>query len=404
MALHTRLGARLAAWLTGLSVFEKVIVANSAIISLDTLLGWWITQRGPETYHYLIDTAFITLAVLIGLAVNFALLRAAFAPLRAVMTTIHAVEDGDLDARAAASPFDADAAALARAFNGMLDTLTHLRDESAGHVLQAQEQERRRLALELHDQTGQSLTALALHLSAVAARLEGETSEAAVQARAQLQRLDVLAESMLRDVQTLAQQLRPPLLDDLGLVAALRWLADDASERLDTRVSVRLAGLAASPAPHSRLLPPGSDSSADVGAPQTPMAETLDGGTRLPAEIETALFRIAQEGLTNAVRHGHASRVALLLRKTTSQATLLLADNGSGFRLPRAGRAIGAGRRGTGLDGMGERARSLGGHLTIRTQPGHGCALRASVPLAHICDEVHSGAVRQPTAPLPVPR
>jgi two-component system sensor histidine kinase UhpB len=265
------LGTRLGAWLRGLSVFEKVIVANSAIISLDTLLGWWITQHGPETYHYVIDTAFITLAVLIGLAINFALLRAAFAPLRAVLATIRAVEEGDLDARAAASPYDADAQALARAFNGMLDRLTRLRDETSGRVLQAQELERQRLALELHDQTGQSLTALSLHITAIAARLDGDTSEASVQARAQLGRLNTLAQSTLRDVQALARQLRPSLLDDVGLVAALRWLAQDGSERLGTQVSVRLVGAAVTVAHQLRalrgsaLLP--AEESAGDGAP-----------------------------------------------------------------------------------------------------------------------------------------
>src|SRR5215831_5448014 len=87
-------------WLWHLSIFEKVIVANSAIILLETVAGWWITQHNPETYHYLIDTSFIALTALAGIAVNFLLLRAAFAPLHNVLATIQAVEDGDLEARA----------------------------------------------------------------------------------------------------------------------------------------------------------------------------------------------------------------------------------------------------------------------------------------------------------------
>jgi two-component system sensor histidine kinase UhpB len=370
---------RLRGWLRGLSVFEKVIVANSVIISLGTLFGWWVTQHDPETYHYLIDTAFITLAVLVGLAINFMLLRAAFAPLREVMTTIRAVERGDLEARAAVSPLDADAEALARAFNGMLDQLNRQRDETAGRVLQAQEQERRRLALELHDQTGQSLTALSLHISAVAARLDGATSEAARQARTQLEQLNAVAESTLYEVQQLAKQLRPPLLDDLGLVAALRWLAQDGSDRLGTKVSMRLSGSVARGAP-----------AANSAAP------------RLPAPIETALFRIAQESLTNAVRHGHASRVAVLLRQTPTYVSLLVADDGDGFSvLPHQERFAGGG---TGLDGMAERARLLGGHLAIRSRPGGGCAVRVSVPIEREPDAAQSSESEAARAPNAAPQ
>jgi two-component system sensor histidine kinase UhpB len=382
---------RLGAWLRGLSIFEKVIIANSAIICLDTLLGWWITQHDPETYHYLIDTAFITLAVLVGLAINFALLRAAFAPLHAVMTTIRAVEEGNLEARAEAPPFDADADVLARAFNGMLDRLNRLRDETASRVLQAQERERRRLALELHDQTGQSLTALSLHISAVAARIDGETSEAAVQARSQLVRLGELVEATLGEVQALARQLRPPLLDDMGLVAALRWLAQDGSERLGTRVNVRLGGAAASAAHQLRALSDPEDGLAERGD-----GPPVSAPVRLPLDIETALYRIAQESLTNAVRHGRASHVAFFLRRAPSHVSLLIADDGQGFDWDASARRHAVTGHGMGLDGMDERARLAGGHLAMRSRPGHGCAVRVSIPLAPATSEQRPDATKRP--------
>src|SRR5579871_5075829 len=118
-------------WLRSFTTFEKVIIANSGVILLGTLAGWWITQHNPETYHYLIDTGFIAFVALAGLAINFLLLRAAFAPLRGVLATIRAVERGDLEARAEASPSDADAEALARGFNAMLDGLASARYELA---------------------------------------------------------------------------------------------------------------------------------------------------------------------------------------------------------------------------------------------------------------------------------
>jgi two-component system sensor histidine kinase UhpB len=334
------------------STFEKVIVANSGIILLDTAAGWWITQHNPETYHYLIDTAFIALTALVGLAINFLLLRAAFAPLHGVLATIRAVERGELEARAAARERDPDALALARGFNAMLDRLEAARHELASRVLQAQEEERRRLALELHDQTGQSLTALTLHAEAIARGLALGTPTAHEHARQQAERLGMLAQRTLAEVQALSRQLRPPMLDDLGLPAALRWLAEDASRRLHVavRVSVR-----------------------------------PDDADRLPDGVETALYRIAQEALTNAVRHGRACNVRILLRQcrgATAMAALTIADDGHGF-------ATAAGRlatphqhlhAGLGLEGMRERARLLGGVLALRSAPGRGCVVRAVVP------------------------
>ena len=144
----------------------------------------------------------------------------------------------------------------------MLDRLEDMHRESAARVLRAQEEERRHLALELHDQTGQSLTALALHAEAIAQRLEDEHSTNANQARQQVEQLGLLAQRTLTEVQELSRQLRPPLLDDVGLEAALRWLAEDASERLKVEVTVRIetAQLLSSTLPttlgqHGRELP-----------------------------------------------------------------------------------------------------------------------------------------------------
>lgn len=138
------LRARVSQQAQGLSIFERVIVANSAIIVLATVAGWWLTQHNAEVYHFIIDTTFIGLAALAGVVVNFIFLRAAFAPLRRVLTTIHVVEHGDLSARVDVRAGDADTATLARAFNGMLDRLAELRDEAAELTLRAQEEERRR--------------------------------------------------------------------------------------------------------------------------------------------------------------------------------------------------------------------------------------------------------------------
>jgi two-component system sensor histidine kinase UhpB len=335
-------------WLRHLSTFEKVIIANSAIIILDTLAGWWITQHNPEVYHYLIDTAFIALAAFVGLFINFLLLRAAFAPLHGLLATIGAVLNGDMDARVSEREHDADVLMLARAFNAMLDQLDRTRSESAARVLRAQEDERRRLALELHDQTGQSLTALALHAEAIAHGLADETGGPAGQARLQAERLCTLAQQTLSEVQALSRQLRPALLDDLGLAAALRWLSEDARQRLG--ITVRLV---------------------------------VRTSERLPGDYDTALFRIVQECLTNAVRHGNASQAACLLRDGRDRVTLTFADNGSGFdqAAQRSRRLDQPASGGSGLEGMRLRIRPLGGTLTLRTKPRRGCSVHVALPL-----------------------
>ena len=339
---------RLTRWLNRLSIFEKVIIANSVIIVLDTLAGWWITEHNPGTYHYIIDTSFIVLAAVLGLLVNFLLLRAAFAPLSRLLATIRAVERGDLNARVSVDESDGDVRVLARAFNAMLDQLARTTNEVAAHVLRAQEEERRRLALELHDQTGQSLTALVLHAEAIAQRLAAQDSDSAIQARKQAERLSLLAQQTLVEVQALSRQLRPAMLDDLGLPAALRWLAEDAHRRLGVELRVVTAG-----------------------------------ADRLPPDVETALFRIAQESLTNAVRHGRATYAGCLLRQSAGVVSLVFADNGCGFD-PVSSRGSYARARqsgGLGLEGMQARVQPLGGSLTVRSRQGQGCWIRARVPL-----------------------
>src|SRR5919108_1441965 len=200
-------------------------------------------------------------------------------------------------------------------------------------VVAAQELERRRLARELHDETGQALTSILLGLKPLEDALEKEENRAAV---AELRELVV---ATLQDVRRLAVELRPKVLDDFGLVAALERLTESFAEQ--TGIAV--------------------DFEANVGE------------ERLPSEIETALYRIVQESLTNVVKHAHARRVSILLARKESALTAVVEDDGRGFDPAETG-------DGFGIEGMRERVALLDGRLAIEPN-GAGTTLVAEVPL-----------------------
>ncbi len=214
-------------------------------------------------------------------------------------------------------------------------------------LLTAQESERRMMARELHDEIGQSLTALKLALSSSRERLATSALDESVE----------LTERVLQQVRELSLDLRPALLDDLGLLPAIRWLVDRQARRAGWTVRIDAADLQ-----HG-----------------------------LPAEVEIAGFRIVQEALTNVMRHAGARHVAVSVQQTDAGLTLTIQDDGCGMDVGKAhSRAL----RGSsmGLLGMEERVSLLGGHLTIESQPGAGTTVRASIP-THPSRQENSGAV-----------
>ena len=200
-------------------------------------------------------------------------------------------------------------------------------------LLEQQEHERGALARELHDQLGQSLVAILLNLKAI----EGELSPAS---RERVPESMQIIEKMIEQVQTLAFELRPSMLDQFGLVLALRNLVTRHGE---------LAGVRAS-------------------FTATPT------DARAPVEIETACFRIVQEALSNVARHARARHVEVTLTAQDGALEVTVSDDGVGFNVERL-------RTGLGLVGMGERAELAGGRLDIESAPGAGTTLRARFPL-----------------------
>jgi len=209
--------------------------------------------------------------------------------------------------------------------------------EALQRVVTAQELERRRIARELHDETGQALTSILLSLGPI------EEAHDERELRAAVADVRELVRSTLQDVRQLAVELRPKVLDDFGLVAALERLTQSFGEQ--TGIAVHF----------QQVLPPTAG--------------------RLPPEVETALYRIVQESLTNVVKHARATSVSVVLTRKDDSVSVVVEDDGVGFEPGRTREG------GIGLAGMRERVALLGGRLAIESRPGAGTTFVAEVPL-----------------------
>ncbi|MBE9108172.1 PAS domain S-box protein [Nodosilinea sp. LEGE 07298] len=212
----------------------------------------------------------------------------------------------------------------------------------SSQLLEAQETERRFLAHELHDEIGQALTAVKLNLH----RLDRLI---APQLDAPLQDCLAIVDGALQQVRNLSLDLRPSMLDDLGLVPALRWYINRHADR--------------------------------SGLQETLVCGTIPHG--LPTSAETACFRIVQEALTNIARYAHATAVTITVEQVDQTLHLTIEDNGLGFDVATVGRAKSEGTS-LGLLGMEERGKLIGGHLTISSSPGQGTCIHLQVPLAEL--------------------
>ncbi len=280
------------------------------------------------------------IALAVSLVVNLGLVHVALRPLSELELTAARVAAGDLGARVADNPLaDRDMARVGTTLNTLLDNLTNDRARVrrlAAQVISAQDEERARVARELHDSTAQMLAAVMLQLG-VAAR---ENESPVLDARIATVR-DMVADA-LEEVRSLSHTIHPRVLDDLGLAAALSWLTRQTREQeaLD------------------------AEAFADDGAP-------------IPRLEGTVLYRVAQESLRNAVRHAHAHRVEVWLRRTATTATLEVVDDGRGFDVRRAEER----RPGMGLFSMRERVGLANGTLSVESAPGRGTRVVATVPL-----------------------
>jgi two-component system, NarL family, sensor histidine kinase UhpB len=328
-------------------LFYKILIANSGIVLLGAVLGTLaiIEFIRLEPGHSPAELVFGLALAGVGLTVmvNAIILRLALRPLKQLEATAARVQEGDMAARTPLSPLaDRELERLARTFNAMLDATAAYRQrvrDVAAHALNAEEEERKRVARELHDETAQTLAALLIRL-----RLgRGITEPGAREAFLEEMRQEIA--DALEGVRRFARGLRPPSLDELGLVPALE---------------AHVRGLSES-----------------MGIPIRLEADPVDGV--LHSQGELVLYRIVQEALSNAVRHAEPDRVHVRITRGSDTVTVSVEDDGRGFVLEEV---INRNGQGLGLYGMEERAAYLGGRVQIQSRPGVGTRVEAEIPIA----------------------
>ena len=312
-------------------LFWRVFLANAAILLAGILVLAFTPVRVSK--HTTLPEVIDLLAVLaLMIVVNWLILRPLFRPLERLAGRM---EGADVLRGGQRVPIDSsgEVGALEHAFNTMMERLETERREAGARALNTQEEERQRIARGLHDEVGQTMTGVLLLLKRLA-------NDATPEQHAALGEAQAAVKASLEDVRRTAQELRPEVLDHLGLTSALTSLASAFSDRTGIPVRRRLAT-------------------------QLP---------RLDPKVDLVLYRVAQEGLTNAARHSSASEVTLTLEHDADGVVLRVLDNGRGFDGSRA--------EGGGLRGIRERALIVGGAVAIKPSPTGGVEIRLRVPVA----------------------
>lgn len=315
------------------SLFAQVLTLNAALICVALGAAIALGEPGPSGATAVIGVMFLAAAV--SLLANLVVLRRRFTPLERL---IEEMEKVDLSRPGPVLPRSIDGVGeieeverIELAFLRMMQRLEAERRRAGSAALRAQEEERARVARDLHDEVNQSLTGVLL-------RLEAAREAAPPELEPELAATKALANQAMRELLSLARQLRPTALDDLGLVAAIAGQVEQISQ-------------------------------SEVEA------ELIEQGsfTDLNSDVQLVVYRVAQEALSNAVRHSGASQIGVTLRRSERGVELEVADDGCGFAFEES-------ERGLGIAGMRERALLIGAELTIESRPDHGTTVRLKVP------------------------
>lgn len=341
---HRRILAKVL--LLDLPIAHKLLVADALLVGAAGAAGIWLAYSpllmpATRAIRELLLVSGLLILVTLAWVVNYLIITTALSPLASLQRTVEAVRAGDLEARAPATLVSDPLVELLRStLNSMLGQMgrdrTRLHSLSAG-LIRAQEEERKRVARELHDEVGGITTALQASLQ----NLMGDGPDHRPQA--ELQRALSLATEAAKAVRRVAYEMRPSILDDLGLVPALESFAEEALS--SCQVDFQIPGVQG----------------------------------RLPPPVEITLYRALREALSNVSRHAGAHHVKILIQQTKDRVEAQVEDDGIGFDIEHVLHA--APEAAVGLLGMQERLALLGGTCQLDSQPGQGTRIVLRVPL-----------------------
>ena len=346
MEVLSRLVERYRQFVLRISIFNRVLIGNSIIIIFGAVAGTIITRQMTLFGNIWLILLFSFVGISITLLVNRMIIHTALLPLHELGDAIEQVHSGQIHIPDSLKHYqDPDIRRLVVAIDAMLSRMANYTSQLQAiseRVINAQEEERVRIARSLHDDTAQSISMLIIHLDRLAQIVPSD--------RADLTRYisdaQSVANRLLENLRKIIWDLRPSILDDLGLYSAIRWFARNNLEKAGVRV--------------------------EFSAPEDAI--------RLPPHLETMLFRIAQEVISNILRHADASKASIRLWMASENIWLEIKDDGCGFDIEKTtGEALD--RKHLGLLGIQERASLVGGEVNIVSVPGSGTCLLLHVPL-----------------------
>jgi len=328
------------------SIFDRVLIGNSIIIIFGAVAGTIVTRQMTLLGNIRLILFFSFVGILITLLVNRIIIKTALQPLHELGDALERVDSGQIHIPDSLKNYrDPDIHRLVIAIDSMLTRIANHTSQLQAiseRAINAQEEERVRIARSLHDDTSQSISMLIIHLE----QLGKLIPENAPDIRRYVSDAQQVATKLLENLRTIIWDLRPSILDDLGLLSAIRWFARTNLEKAGVKVEFQ--------------------ASSEI--------------TRLPSHLETMLFRIAQEAISNILRHANASKVYIRLWKADQHVWLEIKDDGHGFNIEKINeRAVD--QKQLGLLGIKERASLVHGGVSLESSPESGTCLQVHIPL-----------------------
>ena len=327
---------------SGRSTLERVVTVNAAVILFSAVLDTLLVRRFPHANAGIIVGVYFLVMLTVMAAANYLVLRNAFRPLLEFSHTMASISrparDQPIPTREMPDP---DFRTVVESFSAMLDRMALESRAYSAKVFESIEDERRRIGRELHDDTSQSLAAALLNMDIAQKTMPPDSASFGQVAAAR----DIL-HHCLGQLRLLVHDLRPSMLDDFGLAPAVHWYVDTHLQASGLRVVTDIDGVE----------------------------------DRLPPALETAVYRIVQESLSNVLRHAHATRAILHVNTTPEHVSLSVSDNGIGFDPAALARAS-DGHSGVGLLSIRERVEALDGSVTVYSVRDRGTQIQVLIPL-----------------------